>query len=237
MMDAAVIERKTSNPALHGQLGLRSTDIEGSKGVLVDASGDDIDFQIILGNSAQTKYRYARRPGQDQTWLIDQNPDVPRSPGDWLQSDLLDIESSRIKRIVITHVSGDIIRIHKESAEDSNFIVADIPEGRELSYVTVANGMAGALNDLQLEDVQRDPGAPFTVTSEFSTFDGLSITVNAVQKEEATWISVRAVADNTDDPEAAAINDRTNGRQFRVVDHKANLLTREWDDILKVIGE
>jgi hypothetical protein len=237
MADARIIEAKTANPDLYGRLGLRSPDSEGSKGVLVSASYGNNKFEVIFGNVAQSSYRYARIPDRPQTWLIDQNPDIPRPVGDWLLNDLLDIDPSRIRQATITHADGDSIRISKESSEDSRFVVDGIPEGRELSYSGVGDGIAGALKDLTLEDVRRVEESDDAVVTVFDTFDGVSVTVNSVKENDQSWISLSAVGGDDNNEEVSSINERVAGWQFRIADYKSNLLTRRWEDILKAKDE
>jgi hypothetical protein len=81
----------------------------------------------------------------------------------------------------VRHDDGETISISKESAEDGNFTVEDIPDGRELSYATVANGMAGVLKGLTLEDVRPALELDPVSTTVFTTFDGLVITVRRYQ--------------------------------------------------------
>ena len=177
LADAKVVEAKTANPDLHDRLGLDTPFTDTSKGVIVSAVSGDDEFRVVIGNAAQGSYRYARRYEEDQTWLIDQDPDIPQNAGDWLLADIVDIDSSDIQSVSITHPDGETIAISKASADDTNFDVADIPEGRELSYSTVANGIAGALNDLDLDDVRPAADADSAVAAVFTTFDGHEVTV------------------------------------------------------------
>ena len=39
---------------------------------------------VILGDAQGTKYRYARRAGEKQSYLLDHDPNFPRSTGQWL---------------------------------------------------------------------------------------------------------------------------------------------------------
>ena len=233
MADARIVESKTANPDLHGRLGLTSPDKDGSKAVLVSVTGADARFDILFGNAAQTSYRYARLPGQPQTWLVDQNPDIPESAGEWLLTDLLDIDQSRIRQVTITHVDGETIHLGKESADETDFVVSNIPEGRELSYSTVANGIAGALSKLSLEDIRRDHEMDGAVTTEFETFDGLTVTVRTLKNDDEAWIAISAGNVGDANEELESINDRVVGWQFRIAEYKASLLTRNWEDILK----
>jgi hypothetical protein len=235
--DAKVLEAKTDNPDLHGRLGVDSPIVEGSKGTLVTTSAGEISHGIIFGNTAQGNYRYARIASEDQSWLIDQNPDIPATAGDWLIADIIDIDASRIKSATITHADGEIIRIDKFSESDTDFQVADVPDGRELSYSTVANGIGGALNDLDLDDVRLSVPADDSVTTTFETFDGVTIVAHSIRSGDENWISLDVSAADEGNAEAVEISSRVNGWQYKVADYKANLLTRRWEDILKAETE
>lgn len=236
MAEAKVVEPKTADPARHAVLGVDDPVNDLSKGALVTASASDTEFSLVFGNVAQGTYRYARIAGEDQSWLIDQNPEIPASVGDWLEADIIDIPSTRIQTVTITHPDGESITANKVSEDDSDFTVADIPDGRELSYSTVANGFAGALNDLDLDDVR-----PFVepetegVVAEFVTFDGLKVTATTVSSDGENWLTLIAESSADDASEADQINAVTDGWQFRIADYKANLLTRRWEDILKPV--
>ena len=229
--DAETMEAKTANPEMHGRLGLRAPDAENSKGTLVTTTVGGTDYALIFGNVAQTSNRYARRAGEDQTWLVNQNPDIPGSAGDWLVSDLVDIASTQVRSVTITHPDGETIHVEKAAEEDTNFTVNDVPEGRELSYSTVGNGIAGALNDLDLDDVRLAVDAGEAVTTVFETFDDMTVTVRTVRGEEESWLSLEAAGGP--ETEAESLNALASGWQFRVADYKANLFTRRWEDILE----
>ena len=237
MTEAAVVEPKTANPELHDRLGVDTPDAETSKGAAVAATAGEATFELIFGNVAQQDFRYARVAGEDQSWLIDQNPDIPTEPGEWLDTDIVDIDSNRIRSVSIEHPDGDVIAISKEAEADINFTVANIPEGRELSYSTVANGIAGALNDLDLDDVRSRSEVTDPVRARFETFDDVRIDVKVSEDDIGNWIAfdieipTDVDAENLD--EWNATRARVDGWAYRIADYKANLLTRQWEDILK----
>lgn len=237
MSDATVVEAKTANPDLHDRLGVDLPGNESSKGTSVAASAGEQSFELIFGNVAQQNFRYARVASEDQSWLIDQNPDIPAETGQWLNTDIIDIDSNRIRSVSIVHPDGESISISKEADTQTDFTVAAIPAGRELSYSTVANGIGGALNDLDLDDVRAysEPSGP--VVTRFETFDNVRISVDVSSEDDGKWIAIaiHLPADVTIDgvEEWNVARERVNGWQYRIADYKANLFTRRWDDILK----
>ena len=176
--DARKVEQKTADPELYDRLGVADPREGGGNGVLVSARGDDAAVSVILGDTAQREFRYARLPDEEQSWLIDQNPDLPDDSTGWLLPEIVDIGAARIQSVIIRHADGEEVRIGKENVDAVNFELENIPEGRELRYPSVANGIAGVLGDLTLQDVRKGnlPGEDAS-TVEFRTFDGLEVLV------------------------------------------------------------
>jgi hypothetical protein len=238
LADAKMIEQKTSDPERYGQLGVADPGIESSKGTRLELAGGDVAYSLVIGNMAQTGYRYVRISEDPQSWLIDKNPDLPGSPGEWLRKDIIDIKATDIQSVTISHPDDEEIRISKESAEETDFAVADIPNGRELSYATVANGIAGVLNSLSLDDVRNDTAmSADSVRTTFDTFDGVRIVIRTEQADDESWITLKASAVDAEVSSVEIINARVEGWQFKIAEYKANQLTRRWEDILKAEAE
>lgn len=225
LSDAEKVEQKTSDPELYERLGVADPREDGGEGVLVTAGEGDASISLILGDSAQQDFRYARVPEQAESWLVNQNPVLPEDSAGWLLSEIVNIESSRISSVAIRHSDGEVVGIHKENPDDTNFEVENIPEGRELSYPSVANGIAGALGNLTLEDVRKPGGDEEpSVTAEFTTFDGLAIRVSVASEnvagdsddedtDEQHWITLEVSATEAaeKDEEAAGGNAADSG--------------------------
>jgi hypothetical protein len=175
--DARKLEQKTSDPELYERLGVQDPSESGG-GVLVSATGDNAAIALILGDTAQGEFRYARIPDQAPSWLINQNPTLPANRAGWLLPGIVDIDASRIESAVIRHTDGEVVTVRKANADEVNFDVENIPEGRELRYPSVANSIGAVLGNLTLEDVRRADSLAqdaAVITAEFRTFDGLEL--------------------------------------------------------------
>lgn len=232
LAEARTVEEKTSNPERYAALGVDDP-ANGGQGTLVTLSGDDFGYAVILGERARSDFRYARVADEATSYLVDRIPPLPEDVGGWLQPDIVDIGSQRVRKVSIAHEDGEIIVIEKESEESADFSVLDIPQGRELSYETVANGTAGALSQLELQDVRAATDAKADTTVVFETWDGLTVRVGIASDDESSWLSFGASTSSDDTAEADAINERLSGWQFRIAEFKIDALTRRWDDILK----
>jgi hypothetical protein len=211
LSEARIVEEKTSNPAFHGRLGLEAIEAEAATGVAIAIQAPTEFPVLILGDAPNSASRYVRRATEPASFLIDRNPEIPSTTSQWLATEIVDVPSASVASVTIKHTDGDEISISKASAAETNFTVADIPEGRELSYPTVANVIGNALRELKLDDVAPagEPTTPSCVT-EFRTFDGLVVTVASTLDGDAPWLTFAARAEpSVDAPpaDAAATDD------------------------------
>jgi hypothetical protein len=196
LSEARIVEEKTSNPAFHARLGVEAIEAEAATGVAI-AIEAPTDFPVlILGDAPNSASRYARRATEQASFLIDRNPEIPTMTTQWLAAEIVDVPSASIRSVAIKHSDGDEIGLSKASVDEANFTVTGIPEGRELSYPTVANVIGNALRELKLDDVApaADGVAPSTVT-EFRTFDGLVVTVTSTLDADTPWLTFAARAE------------------------------------------
>jgi hypothetical protein len=235
LADARKLEEKTSKVEMYGRLGVEDTSAN-SQGTEIRLDTPDSARTLIIGNLAQREYRYARIAGEATSWLIDQNPTLPSDLSDWLLPEILNIDSSRIQSVTITHSDGETINIHKEDAAVTDYSVSDVPDGRELRYPSIVDGMAGVVSGLNLEDVaeaSNEAQYDSAATTVFKTFEGLEITIKSAIRDEKSWITVSANQPDASSEEAAKINERLSGWTYQIQSYKADQLRRRWDDILK----
>jgi hypothetical protein len=194
LADAKVLEEKTATPELYDRLGVVDVSAANATGVqvAVAAAGKPLPA-VVLGDAQGSKYRYARRAGEQQSYLLDHDPNFPRTTAQWLAPTIVDVKGERVQQITIKQPDGETVTISKPSATANNYDVAGVPKGRELLYPGVANVSGNALRELNLEDVQRAgalAGQPVNV--EFRTFDGLVVDVTGSKQDDSAWITVAA---------------------------------------------
>ena len=155
---------------------------------------------MILGNAEGTKYRYARRAGEAQSYLLDRDPDFPAQR-------VAVARGEHRRRAQRSRAAGDD---HARRRRDGDRVEgrADraelrgrgaCPTGRELSYPGVANVIGNALRELNLEDVEpaaRREAERSRSKSEFKTFDGLVVRVTRQRaRRREAWVSFVASVD------------------------------------------
>jgi len=193
--EAKIVEEKTANPDFYPRLGVEAIDEAEAAGLEVTLVAEGGRFEVVLGDSYGSGQRYARLAGEPLSYLIDRDPEIARKASDWVEPEILSIDSSRIQRVEISHLDGEHLVLTKPTRDAMNFEVDAIPEGRELQYAGVANVTGGVLQNLRLEQVARETAnaAEPVVTTEFRTFDGLVITVTAtVEGDEDPWLAFSA---------------------------------------------
>lgn len=85
LSEASIVERKTADPGRHALIGVEDIALDTAAGTLVRLeSASGTRRELILGEPDGAGGRFARRPGQARSFLIDRDPELPRDPAQWL---------------------------------------------------------------------------------------------------------------------------------------------------------
>ena len=184
LADTTLIEQKTANPKNYATLGVDDIAAKDAKGIQVSLGGLKQPVKLILGlyNGAGGGGTFVRRGDEAQSLLATGNLLAEKDPAAWIRHDLVDIDSSRIKQVVLTNPDGKVLRIGKDQSVDANFKVVDLPKGREPATEYVANSLGSGLSSLRADDVAsaRDLPAPDKVyKAHYLAFGGTAIDVSA----------------------------------------------------------
>ncbi len=209
------VEAKTAKAENHASLGLAESGDEAATRLTLET---DETFALLIGNTAPRRNtHYGRLVGQDQTWLLSERLDAPSVVADWLDKSIIDIPATDVREVSISHptASQDL----QLSGDGNSFVLRDIPEGRELSYPSIGNTVAGALAALSLEDVV--PAATATppddaVVTEFRTVSGVFLQVRSWLVDEQAMVDFDAsmaqpVSEETEPDPAESSGDSEQG--------------------------
>jgi hypothetical protein len=103
-----------------------------------------------------------------------------------------------VRRVVISHPDGEKLEILKNERTDANFVVTNMPEGRELKYPAVTDQIGSALGYMTFEDVRPASEVAFdgpVVVTEYETWDGLRVTVKLVKQDEKAYAKFECAYD------------------------------------------
>jgi hypothetical protein len=202
LAEAEIIEAKTADPARYDRLGVQDIDQPDASGTLVDISWPGQSISLIVGNTGvRGNMAYVREVGSAQSFLVSADLELDGTTTDWLDRDLLDISSADVHTVTIKHPDGDLLSLEKASREATTFNVLEIPDGRELSYASIADPIGGLLTALTLDDVEAattlDLSEVDPVMARFETFDALVIEAYAYQLEDVIKVRFRFTADES----------------------------------------
>jgi hypothetical protein len=263
LADLEIIESKTAKASNHGQMGLEQPGSPGgtSLGLTITGSGDASLANIVLGNprSGHQQQHYARRAGEDQTWLVSGDLEPPRELSGWVDKELLRLAAASLNRVVITHPDGEVVEIRKSA--DGDWTLADVPQDRTVKEYAGLSSLAGALAYLDMESVvpaaeQAERDLEWTLTR-FERPDGLVLDVSTAEDGDERWarfeVSQIDAAEPTADEEAAAaagaavgqavaeevdeLRGRLSGWTYRLSSWKADSLRKHLEDYLEELPD
>ena len=196
------IEPKTKNPDLHGELGLNSIDNNtntANKVTLINNDKGEV-ASILVGNDSKfgVETRYARKPNDNQSWLVWRNFDVPESQIDWLDDTLFTVHRTRVADIIITHPDGHEVIIKRDNYAEQYFKLENLDDDTLPVNPYVGNQLGSALDNVALLDIRSKNDISFTdkaTTIVYTTFDGLKIIIKNENIKGFNWVSFNASSD------------------------------------------
>jgi len=191
LSQAEIVELKTANPDYYERLGVEDVSRADAGGLRVEfASGSGLPA-VVIGNRAQGRDgHYVRLQDTAQSVLIDRSLEIPRDAEAWLDQTIIHIADTEVVEVDIEHADGERVVARKASADDEDFALQDIPEGREIQSAWTVNAMANGLASLHLEAVAPEARIDWSDATRFGlvTADGLRIDAElaavAVEQED-----------------------------------------------------
>jgi hypothetical protein len=262
---AEVIEPKTSNPEYYDRLGVEDVSGEDAYGTMLEfAEGSGLPH-IIVGREARGREgQYVRLGDSAVSALIDRSLDIPSGRSAWLDNRIVDIADDEVVEVGIDHPDGESIRALKASADDENFELQGVPEGREIRSEWTVNTLAGGMAALTLEEAVPEGRLNWDGATRYRlvTADGLLLDAmllrlpdsQAGEEEpgEVHWLRLEAgvyttslerpaedaKADAVEDEatqRAREINARVSGWAYRIPQYKFDPMSKRMEDLLKAV--
>lgn len=212
-----LVEAKTARPELHAKVGLLDPQADSEEAgsarriEVLDGDGNTL-AELLLGDPSPGAPRpglFVRKPGEDQTWLAKGEVSASASVTEWLERDLLKLESDRVRSAAVSFggpiaetVSG--YTASRTEATASSFELDALPEGKEVSSPWLVSSVARVPGNLRFDDVQAADGFEVPEDTEsadlsWETFDGVQLQAKAYRllatdalSESKTWIQLSA---------------------------------------------
>jgi uncharacterized protein DUF4340 len=241
MADAVLVEPKTQKAEFYPRLDVEDPGSGKSTFVtLKDKSGTTLAEMIIgkrrydrLGTG--TDGIYVRKLGDTQAWLARGSLEFSDQLSSWLDRRILDIPEKRIAKAILIQPDGTKLVISRAKPEDK-FTVEDTPADAKFKSETTTSEPAMALESLDLDDVRPVTEMPVpdkdAVAASFTTFDGLTVDVRLLDKDDMHWVALSAAGTGAAEAEAKAINDKVSHWTYAVPSYKATQLKMKLSDML-----
>lgn len=204
MTMATIAEAKTSDPARHADLQLADIGAEdgaGSEAILMDAEGDRL-AHVIAGQrdftlGGVTGGQYARRGGEDATWLVHARLDPPARRSGWFDTRLLEVEATEITSATLTTADGTAIAM---TGTDGTLAINPLLMAGRVPTENNLNRIVRLIDTLDFADVRAASDAePAGPSLETRLGDGTVLTLSQLgtaDEEDATaWFRISATGD------------------------------------------
>ncbi len=239
------VEPKTDRPERYARIGVEdagpgaaSTEIS-----LIDGAGAAI-ARLIVGEesfSGGTGGRYVRNPEEGRAWLAAGSVDLSLAVRDWAEPEVIDIGGSDVREVRITRPNGEKIIAARADASEPHLSLRTVPRGKRPKSPDIADGFAGALTAVELDDVKPAADVAFpaadTTHVRIETFDGLVVEVELIERDGATWIrlvpSAAEGATAETSAKAASLAERTRGWVYQVSSWRLSQLKQALDDLVE----
>ena len=195
------IEPKTKKPENFAELYLE--DVEAPAGTVTNSihvtakAGDEVLADILVGRARPVDIGagvFVRRKGENQTWLATGSYQPNRKALQWLDRNIINIDSRRILRVTMQHADGDGFSVAKPDVTSEDMAYASfVPPGMEPKPVHEMNNMAQITDFLVMEDVrpvaELDWQTPASILW-FETYDGVKISIASVKDGAHNWFRI-----------------------------------------------
>lgn len=241
LSEADLAEPKTRLPDRYGLLDLGDPKAKGAAARLVrllDAKGAVL-AEAVVGKPRPDAFgsgkggTYVRKPGEDQSWLVDSDIGVGTTLRDWIKAIAFETATDKISKITVA-VEGQPPYVIERNA-DGDHKLADMPAGKKLKFVNVLDNIVESASYLQFEDVRKTEAQSGENTGTVSVdgADGLKVEIRLRRAPDATWFTLSATGEGASKAVAEEITARTSGWDFKMLPSKAEGLLKKRDDLLE----
>ncbi len=224
-------------------------DTRAKEVTLTAADGDEMARLLVgkrkftLGTSEGGTY--VLLPDDPQAWLVTGELNPGARARDWLVREITNIKADDIRRVEVVHPDGEVLAASKETPEQSNYTLENIPSGMELRRDSIADDMGRVLSNLLLDDVKKADAVEFasekTIKATFEGFDGFIVTVELIEDGDENWLRFKGVApadDSGTDAGAwsemiADVNKATAGWVYQLPGYEVAAIKKRMTDMVR----
>lgn len=241
LAQAELIEPKTRKQDRYHLLELEDPSKKDAKSVEVSLfdKEDKTLAQVILGKKRWDAFGssksgvYVRKPGNDQTWLSSANLSPSLDVKEWVETKFFKFDISKMKELEFKQNNEENYSITPDSK--GNYILSEQGNVRKTKETTDLKDIVNSYNSLELEDVRKlnstPTGKDVSIIS-LTSVEGLAVEFRLSKDKESYWLSLNATGDDKAKKEAEAINEKTQGWEYKIPSWKAEAMMKNVKDII-----
>jgi hypothetical protein len=236
LTELRLVEPRTSDSTEFSRLGVEDPNAPGSNSNLLrvlDAGGKPMVEVIVGHRRVRTQGNvpeqvYVRRPGDNQAWLAEGSLEVDSDPQLWLDRDIMNIDHSRIAKVVAVH--GDQTLAFARNGDKLALTQpADHPKLDDYKVEDVDR----ALELLTFQEVKPGGNAEGEEAGHavFTTSDGLAVTATVYHDGKDLWARFAVTGGDKAKAEADRLTARLTGWSYEIGSWKEKALVPTMDDL------
>lgn len=215
-LDIETVERRTSNPMNHADLGVAEANAQYIVKFL-DKEGGLITGAVISKANPETDSTYVRLIYSDDVYLAAESVWLRASALDYVERELLNVERDKILRVEAAGPDGGYTLKSGESSDD--VILENVPEDKKVKD-NDAKQVLTALTSLRFDDVKKEDAGgeelKFDLSYVCELKDSTVYTLSIAKSSEKTYLKC-----------AAEFTDKTPVKKEQAVESEEELKAKE----------
>ena len=248
LTDAKIIEEKTSNPASYPVIGVEDPSKADASGAEISLTAADGKHAVIVGKSAPDG-TFVRRAGEEKSYSVSPSVSVDAEPRFWIDTKLLDLNSSDIQKVDVKLADGTAYAIHRPAPEPAAstppasaassaasapatpppaaFTLDGVPAGRKAADAVSLAPSPTTYGNLTIDDVAPADSVDFGKASvaTVSLNSGNVVTLTGAVIGDKHWIKLAATQD-------AALTAKASGRAYEISNYRYDAIFRPLEKLL-----
>lgn len=192
-----ILAEKTSNPGYYSKLGVEDPSGEKAESKLLtlyDGSNKKL-AELILGKrrmssaAAGSQGYYIRLPGETRALLVEGDLNISTKTSGWFDQEIINIKPEHVSEVVVEHPDQPQVQLSRNAGKD-DFVLAAIPEGKEVQSSYTLNRIGDILERVRADDVRAADKINFpeqTTTATVKTFDGMTAVITSAVVDKENW--------------------------------------------------
>ncbi|NTS77615.1 DUF4340 domain-containing protein [Catenovulum sp. SM1970] len=247
LVEAEIVEDKTSNPAKHHHLKL--TPVSGEKvdsessAVLVEVATAKEQAAVLLGGYPKNDNgRYARLNDSDQTWQVNKKIYAPGEPTSWIEKKIFENFTIADIQAVRRVTEKDGFSFNKLNPGADYVLLTELTGGQTAKDPGVMGSYASAIAGIRMQlPAKRDTQLwqQNTQNIQVGLFNGVKVDLTFAEQKvddaSQPWLSISAQAISTDEAAttlADKINQRHQNWQYNVTEYIYDSILKDLTDLV-----